>query len=423
MFLKESGRFLITTLADRKQAVDIRIVFAPQYPRRVNLKGDSMMKDQTWKVYNPGGDRRVIVTRELPGERWLEILIHAGLRVEVRMSPEKPSIEGIISAIGNRCSGAIGQLTETWQDGLFSVLADAGGKVYSNYAVGYNNVDIDAATRHGICVGNTPGVLTETTAEMAVALTFAAARRVVEADRFTREGRFTGWLPTLFLGELLYRKTVGVIGAGRIGAAYARMMVEGHKMDLVYYDPCRNSALETYVAAYADFLKSYGDEPVTCKRAQSVEELLQTADLVSLHSVLDDSTRHMINADRLGGMKKNAILINASRGPLIDEEALVEHCRKNPDFRTGLDVFEDEPELKPGLTGLDNVVIVPHLGSATGWTREGMAILAAENVAGILMKYPAWKRETRLPFLGDNPPKAAPSIVNSEEMCIPEYAG
>ncbi|MEA3486626.1 MAG: NAD(P)-dependent oxidoreductase, partial [Thermodesulfobacteriota bacterium] len=323
----------------------------------------------------------------------------------------------------DKCSGVIGQLTEVWGDELFSALENAGGKVYSNYAVGYNNVDVGAATRHGICVGNTPGVLTETTAEMAVALTFSAARRVVEADRFTREGKFISWLPTMFLGELLYRKMLGVIGAGRIGAAYARMMVEGHKMDLVYYDLYRNSALEDYVAAYAAFLESRGERPVTCRRAENVEDLLRVSDLVSLHPVLDETTHHLINAQRLKLMKKNAILVNASRGPLIDEEALVEHCRNNPDFRAGLDVFEDEPALKPGLSKLDNVVIVPHLGSATIWTRQSMAILAAGNVAGILMGYPVWKRENVLPFLEDTPPEAAPSIVNSEEMDIPEYVG
>ncbi len=382
-----------------------------------------MSNDEKWKVHNPHGDRRVVVTKGLPGVRWLEILIQAGCRVDVCTSTDILSTGEISSAIGDNCSGVIGQLTEVWGNELFSVLANAGGRAYSNYAVGYNNVDVGAATRHGICVGNTPGVLTETTAEMAVALTFSAARRVVEADRFTREGKFISWLPTMFLGELLYGKTLGVIGAGRIGAAYARMMVEGHKMDLVYYDLYRNSALEDYVAAYADFLESRGERPVTCRRAENVEDLLRVSDLVSLHPVLDETTHHLINAQRLKLMKKNAILVNASRGPLIDEEALVEHCRNNPDFRAGLDVFEDEPALKPGLSKLDNVVIVPHLGSATIWTRQSMAILAAGNVAGILLGYPAWKIESTLPFLEDNPPEAAPSIVNSEEMGIPEYAG
>jgi len=381
-----------------------------------------MLNGGKWEVYNPRGDRRVIVTKELPGERWLEILTNADCRVDVCTSTDILSVGEISSAIGDNCSGVIGQLTEVWGDELFSALKNAGGKIYSNYAVGYNNVDVGSATRRGICVGNTPGVLTETTAEMAVALTFSAARRVAEADRFTRGGKFKGWLPTLFLGELLYRKTVGVIGAGRIGAAYARMMIEGHKMDLLYYDLYPNNKLEDFVAAYGDFLKSRGEQPVVCRRAKTVEEVLQTADLVSLHPVLDETTHHMINAERLKIMKRDAILVNASRGPLIDEKALVEHCRNNPDFHAGLDVFEDEPELKPGLSELDNVVIVPHLGSATIWTRQSMATLAAGNVAGILMGYPGWKRGSIMPFLEDDPPKAAPSIINSEEMGISGYA-
>jgi len=374
-----------------------------------------------WKEFNPSGSKRIIVTKELPGDRWLEILAEADCRVEICTSTDILSAGEIEEAIGDRCDGAIGQLTEEWGHGLFAALKAAGGKVYSNYAVGYNNVDVDAATKQGIPVGNTPGVLTETTAEMAVALSFAAARRVVEADGFMRGGQFRGWLPTLFLGELLWRKTVGVIGAGRIGAAYARMMVEGHKMNLIYYDLYRNRVLEDYIAAYGKFMRSQGEEPVSCTRARSVEELLREADLVSLHPVLDETTHHLINAERLALMKENAILVNSSRGPVIDETALVAHCQRHPTFRVGLDVYEDEPDAKPGLDELDNVVMVPHIASATIWTREGMATLAASNVAGILMGYPVWQEKDISLFLRNNPPKAAPSIVNAKELGIPFY--
>jgi hydroxypyruvate reductase 1 len=380
-----------------------------------------MVSKREWRTNNPAGSRRVIVTKELPGDRWLEILARADCRVEICTSSDILSAEEIKEAIGNRCEGAIGQLTEEWGRELFAALKAAGGRAYSNYAVGYNNVEVDAATEWGIPVGNTPGVLTETTAEMAVALTFAAARRVVEADRFMRGGLFKGWLPTLFLGELLWRKTVGVIGAGRIGAAYARMMVEGHKMNLIYYDLYRNKALEEYIVAYEEFLKSHGEEPVSCTRARSVEELLREADLVSLHPVLDETTHHLINKERLALMKDNAILINTSRGPVIDETALVAHCQRHPDYRVGLDVFEDEPNAKPGLAELDNVVMMPHIASATIWTREGMATLAASNVAAILMGYPAWQEKDISLFLTNNPPKAAPSIVNAKELGLPVY--
>jgi len=379
------------------------------------------LSDNALKVYNPSGSRRVVVTKELPGARWLEILANADCRVEINTCTDILSAGEIEEAIGERCDGAIGQLTEEWGQRLFDDLKAAGGTAYSNYAVGYNNVDVDAATAQGIPVGNTPGVLTETTAEMAVALTFTTARRLVEADTFMRGGRFKGWLPSLFLGEILWRKTVGVIGAGRIGAAYARMMVEGHKMNLIYYDLYQNKSLEDYVAAYGAFLRSQGEKPVSCRRADSVEELLREADLVSLHPVLDETTRHLVNAERLAVMKKNAILVNSSRGPVIDETALVAHCQQHPNFRVGLDVCEDEPEMKPGLAELDNVVIVPHIASATIWTREGMATLAAGNVAGILMGYPAWYDKDISPFLSDHPPKAAPSIVNAKELGLPAY--
>jgi hydroxypyruvate reductase 1 len=381
------------------------------------------MGPKQWKTHNPAGSKRVIVTKELPGTLWLQRLTQADCKVEVCASTDVLSVDEIKTAIGAACDGVLGQLTEDWGDALFAALAAAGGTVYSNVAVGYNNVDVEAATKRGIPVGNTPGVLTETTAQMAVTLTFAAARRTGEAERFLRAGKYKGWLMTLFLGELLWRKTVGVIGAGRIGATYARMMVEGHKMNLIYHDIHPNKDLEDYIAAYSEFLKSRGEEPVSCRRAETVEEVLQQADCVSVHTVLDESTLHLINAERLNLMKENAVLVNTSRGPVVDEAALVAHCRKHPNFRAGLDVFEDEPEMKPGLVELNNVVIVPHIASATRWTREGMATLAATNVAGILSGYPAWNKPDILSFLEGKAPKAAPSIVNAKELGIALFEG
>ena len=379
------------------------------------------MSHKEWKTYNPDGDKRVLVTKQLPGETWLNILMQANCQVEVCTSSDILSVTEIKTAIGENCAGVIGQLTEDWSEVLFSTLKAAGGEAYSNYAVGYNNVDVDVATKYGLPVGNTPGVLTETTAEMAVTLTLAAARRVIEADAFMRAEKYHGWLPTLFLGNLMKGATVGVIGAGRIGTAYARMMVEGFKMNVVYYDLYQSHHLENYVAAYAQFLQSQGEVPITCTRLDSVEAVLQTADVVSLHPVLDETTHHLMNEERLNLMKEDAILVNASRGPVIDETALVAHCQKHPEFKAGLDVFEDEPAMKPGLNKLDNVVIVPHIASATTWTREGMATLAASNVAGILQGYPVWPDSNNiLPFLSTKSPAAAPSIVNAAELNLPQ---
>lgn len=380
------------------------------------------MNPNQWRIVNPDAPRRVIVTSELPGTRWIEILTAAGCRVEVYQDTAGLSAEAIRAAIGQRCDGAIGQLTEPWGRELFAALSAAGGRAYSNYAVGFNNVDLAAATARSIPVGNTPGVLTETTAEMAVALTFAAARRTGEAERFLRAGRFHGWRPDLFLGALLWRKTVGILGAGRIGGAYARMMMEGHKTNILYHGPNPKPDLERFAAAYGRFLSDCGEEPVTCRRVETVAELLAAADCVSLHTVLDDTTRHLIDARRLALMKSDAVLVNTSRGPVVDEAALVEHCRQHPDFRAGLDVFEDEPSLAPGLAELENVVLVPHIASATRWTRQGMATLAAANVAALIAGRPVWNRPDITLFLSDAPPPAAPSVLNAEALGLAVFA-
>ena len=213
-----------------------------------------------------------------------------------------------------------------------------------------------------------------------------------------------------------------MVGAGRIGAAYARMLVAGHEMDLLYFDVHPNEALEAFVREYGAFLAGRGEAPVTCRRVAALDELLGQADVVSLHLALGASTTHVIDAARLEQMKETAILVNSARGALIDERALVEHCRRHPAFTAALDVFEHEPRLTPGLVACDNIVAVPHLGSATGWTRRGMATLAAANVAGVLCGWPAWKGDV-MPFLGTDPPRAAPSIVNAGELRLPFVEG
>ena len=193
-------------------------------------------------------------------------------------------------------------------------------------------------------------------------------------------------------------------------------------MDVVYYDIYPSKALETYVAAYGKFLESQGEPPVKVTRLQTPEEVLKTADVVSLHCNLDAGSKHLINERTLGLMKPDAVLVNSARGPIIDERALVARLRAFPDFRAGLDVFEHEPEMAPGLAACPNAVILPHIASASSWTREGMASLAAANVAARLSDLPAWGGGDILAFVDPAPlnaaPRASPSIVNAKELGI-----
>ncbi len=263
-------------------------------------------------------------------------------------------------------------------DGMVCLLTDAidgeimdaepNLKVISNYAVGFNNIDVEAATERGIPVTNTPGVLTETTADFAWALLMAIARRVVEADKFTREGKFKGWRPQLLLGSDVYGKTIGIVGMGRIGQAMARR-ARGFDMNILYYDEYRpDPEVEKELGlTYVPF-----------------DELLQKADYVSIHVPLMESTHHLIGERELKLMKKTAYLINSARGPIVDEKALVKALQEKEIAGAGLDVFEDEPELAPGLAELDNVVLAPHIASATIETRSKMATMAAEGCLSVL---------------------------------------
>ena len=241
-------------------------------------------------------------------------------------------------------------------------------KVISNYAVGFNNINVDEATKRGIPVTNTPGVLTETTADFAWTLLMGIARRLVEADKFTRAGKFKGWRPRMLLGSDIYGKTIGIVGMGRIGQAMARR-AKGFNMNILYYDEYRPDAkLEKELGiTYVPF-----------------DELLQKSDYVSIHVPLMESTHHLIGERELKLMKKTAYLINSARGPIVDEKALVKALQEKEIAGAGLDVFEDEPELAPGLAELDNVVIAPHIASATIETRSKMATMAAEGCLSVL---------------------------------------
>jgi glyoxylate reductase len=254
------------------------------------------------------------------------------------------------------------------------VFAGAPGlKVVSNVAVGFNNIDVAAARRRGVVVTNTPDVLTETTADFAWALLMAAARRVVEADHFARSGQWTRWQWDLLWGNDVHGKTLGIIGFGRIGRAVARRAL-GFGMRVLYHDAVRADA-----AAERELKAAYA-EP---------ETLLRESDFVSLHTLFIPETRHLINERNLRLMKKTAILVNAARGPIVDEAALVKALTEGWIAGAGLDVFEEEPKIHPGLLPLKNVTLAPHIASASLDTRLAMATLAVRNCLAVLDGKPA----------------------------------
>lgn len=260
--------------------------------------------------------------------------------------------------------GFISMLT----DRVDAELLDAAGaqlKVVSNHAVGFDNIVVPDATARGIPVGNTPGILTDATADIAFALLLAAGRRIVESERYIREGKWKTWHPSMLLGMDLAGKTLGIVGFGRIGRAVAKRAV-GFGLRIIFYSP---SAEPEFGAI----------------KMNSLDELLKQADFVSVHTPLNQNTRHLVNADFLSKMKSNAVLVNTSRGPVVDQTALYEALKTRQIFAAGLDVTDPEPlPLESPLLTLENCVILPHIGSASEHTRNEMARLAAENlIAGL----------------------------------------
>lgn len=318
---------------------------------------------------------RVLVTGMIP-EPAIDLL-KKNCDVEVNTEGRVLSKEELISRVKGK-DAVLCLLTDTIDDEVFQVSFPK-CRIFANYAVGYNNIDVEAATRRKIVITNTPGVLTDATADLAWALLFSVARRVVEADRFTRDGKFRGWLPDLFLGMEITGKTLGVVGAGRIGSNFARK-AKCFSMRILYYDKKRNYQLEQDTRAlFVD-----------------LETLLKESDFISLHVPLLPETRHLIGERELALMKKTAILINTSRGPVVDEKALANALKEKKIWGAGLDVYENEPVIEPELISLDNVVLLPHIASATFETRTKMGIMAAENILAF--------------FRGEIPP----NIVNPE---------
>src|SRR5918995_2539030 len=247
-------------------------------------------------------------------------------------------------------------------------------KVLANYAVGYNNIDLDAAQRRGIAVANTPDVLTDATADLTWALLLAAARRVVEGDRLVRSGQWTGWTPTQLLGAAVAGSTVGIVGMGRIGQAVARRAA-GFRMQVIYHSHRAVDAL-----------------PGAHWTSRDLPDLLRESDIVTIHVPLTPETRHLIGAPEFALMRRTAILINTARGPIVDESALVTALQERTIAGAGLDVFEDEPKIHPHLASMPQVVLLPHLGSATLATRVEMGMICLKNIEAILAGRPAPNR-------------------------------
>ena len=307
--------------------------------------------------------KKVLITRAIPDAAMDLLKQH----FDVEISPFDRALTR--EELLERVQGKDGVLC-ILNDRIDGELMDAAGpqnKIFANYAVGYNNIDVSAATERGIVITNTPGVLDDATADMAWALLFAAARRVIEADTFTRAGKFDGWAPMMYLGRDITGKTLGVVGTGRIGANFARKAA-AFDMDVLYADEQPNPDLESAIGA---------------KRVD-LHTLLEQSDFVSLHVPLLPSTRHLIGEKELKIMKRTAVLINTSRGPVVDEAALVRALKSGEIWSAGLDVFEEEPKLHPELPKLDNVVIAPHIASSTFDTRTNMGLIAARNIINVL---------------------------------------
>ena len=302
---------------------------------------------------------KVLVTRRIPDEGMK--LIEGKFDLDINEEDRVLTKQEIIKRLKGK-DALLCLLTDTIDKDVIE--SNPKIKVISNYAVGFNNVDVATATKHNIPVTNTPGVLTETTADLAFALLMSAARRVVESDKYARANKFKGWAPMLFLGRDVYGKTLGILGLGRIGHAMAKRGAKGFDMKILYYDVKKDESFE----------KEFNAKFV------SKETLLKESDFVSLHVPLIEETKHYIGEKELSMMKKTAVLINTSRGPVVDEAALAKALKEKKIFAAGLDVYEEEPKIHPGLIGLDNVVIVPHIASASVETRGKMAEMAAKNL-------------------------------------------
>lgn len=309
---------------------------------------------------------KVYITRRIP-QAGIDLLKEK-FDVEVNPHDRVLSRAELLSAVQS-VDGVLCLLTDKIDGEFFDAAPHLRG--VANYAVGYDNIDVPEASRRKVPVSNTPGVLTDATAEMAWALLFAVARRVVESDSLMRSGKWAGWGPLQFIGGDVSGKTLGVVGTGRIGTAMA-LKSTGFNMPVLYTDVVDNEVLNEKCSA----------------RRVDFDTLLAESDFVSIHVPLMDSTRHLFNADTFKKMKSTAYLINTSRGPVISESDLVEALKSGEIAGAGLDVYEAEPKMAAGLAGLTNAVLTPHTASATAEARTNMALKAARNLSAMIAGEP-----------------------------------
>jgi glyoxylate reductase len=303
----------------------------------------------------------VLVTREIP-EAGLYLLEDFDVSVLFERPPERGELLQAVRGM----DGVLSTATEKI-DGEVLDAAGGGLKVVANMAVGYDNIDVRAARERGVVVTNTPGVLDETTADVAFMLMLAAARRLGEGERLLRAGKWEWWGPKQLRGLDVWGKKLGILGLGRIGQAVARR-ARGFGMEILYHSRSRKEDAEKELGA----------------RYLELRGLLSESDFISVHTPLTDETRHLIGKEELERMKSGAVLVNTSRGPVVDEGALADALGNGRIFAAGLDVYEEEPRVDPKLLGLENVVLAPHIGSASIETRDKMATLAAENLRAVL---------------------------------------
>lgn len=306
---------------------------------------------------------KVVITDSIP-EIAERLISKAGFEVTILKRSKSFSKEKFINAISN-ADGIISLLSDKIDKEIIDKLHIC--KVIANYAVGYNNIDIDYAKSKKIIVTNTPDVLTDATADLSIALILACARRFHEGEKMIRQKKFKGWAPKLLLGFDLKGKTLGIVGAGRIGQATA-IRAQSFGMKILYYNRTKKEDFEKQTKA----------------KRTSLDQLLKTSDVISLHLSLNSKTKLLLNRDKLKLLKPSSILINTARGEILDEKFLIELLKKKKIFAAGFDVYQNEPDINPDLLKLENVVLLPHLGSATIETRNSMAELAAKNIISVL---------------------------------------